>query len=154
MKEMVGVLRSSSGSDRGNMTPLQSPLPSARRPANSEKSLRAHPISMRINVGSYKNSSKTLLSINTSAETPKSKTLRISASTPRMNDGSDKNLSKTLHAINTSAPTPKSTRSKTLHKHALALTISITGGVHDDGVPSSALIPSAWQGGEPKNVEG
>jgi hypothetical protein len=76
-----------------------------------------------------------------------------------MNDGSDKNLSKTLHAINTSAPTPKSTRSKTLHKHALALTISITGGVHDDGVPSSALTssaltPSAWQGGEPRTVEG
>ena len=42
--EMV-VLRSSSGSDRGNMTPLQSPKASVRRPDNSEPSLRAHPIS-------------------------------------------------------------------------------------------------------------
>ncbi len=157
------ILRSSSGSDRGNMTPLQSPLPSARRPANSEPSFRAHPISMRINVGSYKNSSKTLLSINTLAETPKStrsKTLhKVSESTPRLNDDSDKNVRKTLHSINTSAPTPKSTRSKTLHKHALALTISITGVVHDDGVPSSALTPSAltpsaWPGGDPRTVEG
>jgi hypothetical protein len=160
-QEMV-VLRSSSGSDRGNMTPLQSPLPSARRPTNSEPSFRAHPAStLRINVGSYKNSSKTLQTMNTSAETPKSKnkTLQISESTPRLNDVSDKNLGKTLHAINTSASTPKSTRSKTLHKHASALTISITGVVQDDGVPSSALTPSAltpsaWQGGETRTVEG